>query len=400
MNKKTRARVAFLTVIVLLMVCIPQVQIHATTTLQQIQQAEQEKSEIEQEKEEIDQERQEMEGELSGLNQQQGSLKTELNSLTAELNTAAERLEALEADIDDKEAEITRTREELAEAKATEANQYDAMQTRIQVMYESPDSDYLEMLLASKSISDLLNVADYINMLTEYDNRMLLRYQEAKEAVEEKELQLEGELAELEILKQQNLDEQERINDLIRTTAAYVADYAEKISTAEAEIAEIEAEIAKKEAEIAAQEADIAALKKKYEEELALSQLANSSAKRDISQITFEEGDRYLLANLIYCEAGGEPYEGQVAVGAVVINRVLSSVFPDTVSGVIYQNRQFSPVASGRLALALTQNKATPSCYQAADEAMAGTTNVGGCVFFRTPIPGLTGQQIGGHIFY
>jgi len=84
----------------------------------------------------------------------------------------------------------------------------------------------------------------------------------------------------------------------------------------------------------------------------------------------------------------------------VVINRVLSSVFPNTVTGVIYQNRQFSPVASGRLALALAENRATAACYKAADEAMAGQTNVGNCVYFRTPIEGLTGIRIGGHIFY
>ncbi len=131
-----------------------------------------------------------------------------------------------------------------------------------------------------------------------------------------------------------------------------------------------------------------------------MSALAASSAKRDISEVTFADGDRYLLANLIYCEAGGEPYEGKVAVGAVVINRVLSSVYPDTVTGVIYQRKQFSPVASGRLAAALAAGKATQSCYQAADEAMAGVTNVGNCVYFRTPIEGLTGISIGGHIFY
>ena len=121
---------------------------------------------------------------------------------------------------------------------------------------------------------------------------------------------------------------------------------------------------------------------------------------RDISEITFAEGDRYLLANLIYCEAGNQPYAGQVAVGAVVINRVKSAVFPDTVVGVIYQNKQFSPVASGRLALALAENHATAACYKAADEAMGGATTVGDCLFFRTPIEGLTGTQIGGHIFY
>jgi len=89
-----------------------------------------------------------------------------------------------------------------------------------------------------------------------------------------------------------------------------------------------------------------------------------------------------------------------VAVGAVVINRVLSSVYPSTLSGVIYQNRQFEPVSTGRLALALAENRATASCYRAADEAMSGVTNVGNCVYFRTPIPGLEGINIGGHVFY
>ena len=138
----------------------------------------------------------------------------------------------------------------------------------------------------------------------------------------------------------------------------------------------------------------------KLAEEIRMSQLAAQSAWRDISEITFADGDRYLLANLIYCEAGGEPYAGKLAVGAVVINRVLSSVYPNTVVGVIYQNRQFSPVASGRLALALAEGRATAACYQAADEAMSGTTNVGECVYFRTPIDGLTGINIGGHVFY
>ena len=113
-----------------------------------------------------------------------------------------------------------------------------------------------------------------------------------------------------------------------------------------------------------------------------------------------EVGEKELLAALIYCEAGGEPYAGQLAVGAVVINRVLSSVYPNTMTGVIYQKYQFSPVGSGRLAIALSQNKATASCYKAADEAMAGQTNVGNCVYFRTPIEGLSGISIGGHIFY
>ena len=63
-------------------------------------------------------------------------------------------------------------------------------------------------------------------------------------------------------------------------------------------------------------------------------------------------------------------------------------------------HKQFSPVGSGRLALALAEDRATAACYKAADEAMSGQTNVGSCVYFRTPIEGLSGIQIGGHIFY
>lgn len=400
LRKRKKKLVAMVIAVCMFTMGLPQMTAYATGTLEQLQNAQQQMQQMQQEKEEIDEERQELQGELGGLEQQHGSLKAELNALNEELAEAAEHLAELETQIADKEAEIAQTKKELEEAKQTEADQYEAMQNRMQASYESPDSEYLEMLLSARSISELLNFADYISMLADYDNQLLLKYQATKEAVAAKEVVLEQELAELEVLKQANLDEQERINALIQTTADYVQKYAAQISTAEAELAEIEAEIARKEAEIAAQEADIEALKKKYQEELLMSQLANSSAKRDISQVVFEEGDRYLLANLIYCEAGGEPYEGQLAVGAVVINRVLSSVYPNTVSGVIYQRRQFSPVASGRLALALSQNKATPSCYQAADAAMSGQTNVGGCVYFRTPIPGLTGIQIGGHIFY
>lgn len=400
MKRKIRKFIAFVVMVSLITIAIPQMEVYATSTLDQLHQAEQQMQQLEQQREEINQGKEELEGELAGLNQQHGSLRAELKALNEELNAATERMAELEASIQEKEEEIERTRQELEEAKRLEAQQYVAMQQRMQAAYESPDTDYLEMLLSAKSIAELLNMADYINMLADYDQCLLADYKETKEQVAAKEVVLEEELKELEILKEENIEEQKKINALIQTTAERVSKFASQISDTKAEIAEIEAEIAKKEAEIAAQEADIEALKKKYQQELLMSQLANSSYKRDISEVVFEEGDRYLLANLIYCEAGGEPYEGQVAVGAVVINRVLSSVYPDSVSGVIYQKGQFSPAGSGRLALALAQNKATASCYQAADAAMAGTTNVGGCVYFRTPIPGLTGIQIGNHIFY
>jgi spore germination cell wall hydrolase CwlJ-like protein len=260
-------------------------------------------------------------------------------------------------------------------------------------MYENGGSSYMNVLLASESFSDFLNKSEYIDRINSYDQKMLVQFKATRKKVEETKAQLEEELEDLNALKVQIEAEKGRVSTLVDNTKANVSSYSSQIADAEVTIDVLSSVIS-------AQDENIAALQKQYEEELAKSRLAAQSTWRDISEVTFDEGDRRLLANLIYCEAGAEPYAGKLAVGAVVINRVLSSVYPNTVVGVIYQNKQFSPVNDGHLALALASEKANADCYKAADEAMSGITNVGQCVYFRTPIEGLQGISIGGHIFY
>ena len=105
------------------------------------------------------------------------------------------------------------------------------------------------------------------------------------------------------------------------------------------------------------------------------------------------------MANLIYCEANGEPYVGKVAVGSVVLNRVHSDVQPNTIREVIYARKQFSPVGNGSLARALRAGKADDSCFQAALEALAGAKPVGDKLYFRR-VNGRSGMVIGRHVFY
>ena len=393
--------VSFIAITSLFVNTIP-LAVHASPSsiLDQINQAEQEKKQAEEQKEQAEGAKNEKQNELNQLTFQQGTLKAQLNSFNESLQEENAKYEEICNDIADKKDEIEAKKIELQEAKDTEKEQYETMKKRLQYIYEQPENAYLDMILSSKDFSTFLNITDYIFMISEYDNGMLEDYKQITLDVEAKEKELERELTELEALEDLSVQEQARITELINTTNTFVNQYSAQINDTNNELAEIEKEIADKEAQIKAQEEDIEALKKQYEEEVRLSQLAAQSSKRDISEVSFADNDRYLLANLIYCEAGGEPYEGQLAVGAVVINRVLSSRYPDTVYGVIYQKSQFSPAGSGRLDLALAKNSATASCYQAADEAMAGNTNVGGCVYFRTPIPGLSGIQIGNHIFY
>lgn len=318
----------------------------------------------------------------------------ELSTLNDDLAAVSTKLEGIEADIVTKEAEIMQAQADLEQAKIVEQQQYENMKLRIKTMYESGAGyGYVNVLFNANSFADFLNRSDYVEQINKYDQKMLRKYEESRKDVEQKEAQLTQELEDLHVLQEEVSAEKNKVAELVRKTSQNVANYSDQIADAEETIDALESMIDE-------QEQDIAALQKQYEEELAKSRLAAQSSWRDISEVQFEEGDRMLLANLIYCEAGAEPYSGQVAVGAVVINRVLSSRYPNTIVGVIYQNKQFSPVNDGHLALALANNRATASCYQAADEAMSGVTNVGHCVYFRTPIPGIEGIRIGGHVFY
>lgn len=109
--------------------------------------------------------------------------------------------------------------------------------------------------------------------------------------------------------------------------------------------------------------------------------------------------DVTILAALIQCEAGNECYDGQVAVGAVVCNRVRSGGYPGSVYGVVYQSGQFTPAARGSVAsVAASGPKA--SCVQAAQAALAGTDNTGGALSFRPTSSGRGGVVIGNHVFF
>ena len=365
---------------------LPVMDVYAATTQEKLEQAQKENEET---KNKLN----ETQSSIASMEEEKSGLQSKLDQLNKDLTAVSEKLADLEQQIKDKEKEIEQTQADLEEAIATEEKQYADMKKRVQYMYEKKDSLYLEILFSSSGFGDFINKATYIQDLSEYDENLMQEYENTRKFIEEKEAELQQEKEDLDVLKEETKAEQEKVTGYVNSTSSSIKQYSGQIADAEAQAAAYEEEIKK-------QEEDIAYLKKKLAEEIAMSKLSAQSKWRDISEVQFAEGDRYLLANLIYCEAGGEPYAGQLAVGAVVINRVLSGVYPDTVTGVIYQNKQFSPAGSGRLALALSENRATASCYKAADEAMAGQTNVGNCVYFRTPIEGLTGIRIGGHIFY
>lgn len=398
---KIKRKAAICLFFLLLIGAVPVSSYATEETRQQIEEAERDKRETESQLDATQEN-------LKDLNEQQTELQGTLQTLNTELTQVSNNLSDLEAKISDKQAEIDATNDkidlanrELETAIALKDNQYATMKAQIKFMYEKSGSLYMELLFSSGNFADFINKNLYIEQLSAYEEKVLREYKETQAAIEKKaaelaeaKAELEKQKGEMDEYKVQVVAEQGRVSGLVSKTSNSIHATAEQISEAEAAALAYEQKIKE-------QEENITALKAKLAEELRMAELAAQSSWRDISEVQFAEGDRYLLANLIYCEAGGEPYLGQVAVGSVVINRVLSSVYPDTVTGVIYQSGQFSPVASGRLALALGENRATANCYRAADEVMAGTTVVSNCVYFRTPVDGISPRYtIGGHIFY
>lgn len=136
-------------------------------------------------------------------------------------------------------------------------------------------------------------------------------------------------------------------------------------------------------------------------EEIKAREAAEREAKRHVNygEYTTDADTTKLLAALIQCEAGGEPYEGQVAVGAVVMNRVRSGAYPDSIHGVIYASGQFTPAMNGKVNAVYDSGKISASCMKAAEEALSGVSNVGDMTHFRRN-NGRDGLVIGHHVFY
>ena len=147
---------------------------------------------------------------------------------------------------------------------------------------------------------------------------------------------------------------------------------------------------------IAAVEAKIA-YEAKLEEERRAAEEAERIAREKAEAAAAQQAEKELLASLIFCEAGNQPYEGQVAVGAVVMNRINSSSYPDTMEEVIYQSGQFSPAMSGWLDRVRANQSYTEAAMQAAEDALAGSNPIGDCLYFSV---GGYGTRIGDHLFH
>ena len=175
----------------------------------------------------------------------------------------------------------------------------------------------------------------------------------------------------------------------------YEAMYGAGDISAEAVTVDAEAEAAA--AEAAAQASQVSAEAVQPEQGQAAEETEADSSQAAAQEVSVSTSDLDLMAAIIECEAGGESYEGKVGVGAVIMNRIRSGEFPNTLSEVIYQSGQFEPTWTGKLSNVLSRG-ASEACYAAAQDVFAGANTIGDRLFFHAG--GGSGLTIGNQTFY
>ena len=199
--------------------------------------------------------------ELAG--EQQG-IKGEMDSLQAEIADIMASISLIEEDIQKKKEQIAQSEKDLEAAREDEQNQYNAMIVRIRFMYEKGDMNYINLLMEGGSMEDLVNKADYIEKIYDYDRQLLIRYHETRQKIEDLKAQLEDEESELEMTQDEYKEEQEGMEAAMAELKAVSDDYALQISKAKQQAEVYKTQIKQQNAQIAKLEEEA---RKKAEEE-------------------------------------------------------------------------------------------------------------------------------------
>ena len=200
---------------------------------------------------------------VSDLKKSKENLETYVTELDKNLSEVQEKINELKGLIADKEAEIKETEEDLAEAEATKDAQYEAMKKRIKMMYEKGDSFYLDIIFSSGSFSDIINKADYAEMLSKYDSEKLEEFKQTCDYIETCKEQLEAEKEVLDEAKAKVDEEEANLETLISEKENEIAKTSSSIASNQAEAKAIEEDLQETTAVIQALEKAVAEEKSK-----------------------------------------------------------------------------------------------------------------------------------------
>ncbi len=320
-------------------------------------------------------------GNISNLENKSNALQNTINGYSSKLDDLNEEISVAEEQMAEVSAEIVQLDKELQEARQKEQDRHDLLMHRMKSTYESGGSKgMLIILLESGTIQEFLTKFEYFKAIMRYDNKVIAEYKALQEDIEqktavvrEKEAQLDAYQAMLDEKHGELTDLTDSVKGQLNSTrnSLYseknkLADFDKQLTALDQKMKALESQVAAAQAKLAQQIADRLALTKE-----------DTSGSYAASATELE-----WLAATIQAEAGGESYTGKLAVGSVIMNRVKSSAFPNTIVSVITQNLQFASYRSGKVELIIA-NGPNSTCIQAAQEVLDGA-RVGDYLFFMT----------------
>lgn len=395
---------------------------------------------------------------ISAYEKEKQSMEHEIASGQEKISRLSTELDDTKAAVIQIQEEIKKTQKALRQSQADSKKQYGQMKQRIRFLYENSSMDMLTYILEAGSMPEALRRVNYFQAVMSYDREKLDEFKATTRNIKQAQKELVTKKAELETLQgrqtQKLAEIDAAVSDLkgklgskiaqIQRSQNLQAQYEQDLQRQREYEQELERqkteEDLRRAEEIRKQEEE---LKRKREEEQRRKRQEEQEQKEREEQKRQEQerqkqeqerqeqervrtggdaaddtdsnsgngsggdgsgsaaasaGDLELLSTIIYCEAGNQSYEGQLAVGSVIMNRVASSSFPNSISGVIYQSGQFSPVASGRFAHALAAGLGS-HCTSAAQAVLNGNRTVD-CLYFRIDNGLIDGLVIGDHVFY
>lgn len=238
-------------------------------TKQEVEAAKQKAGSLEEEKKKV-------EDALKSLESLKSDAAAYVKQLDGELERVNGELEDLGSRIGAKEADIAATQQQLDAARAVEEQQYADMKLRIKYMYERGETSFIDMLLQSESIVQLMNRAEYIRKISEYDREKMDEYVETKDSIAAHEAALMAEHAELLGLQEQTQAKQQSVETLLANKSKELKNFENQIDAAQGQISEYEKDIKAQESRIQQLEAEI---KRKEEEARKAAEAAGQSYK-------------------------------------------------------------------------------------------------------------------------
>ena len=329
-------------------------------------------------------------------------LAKKIKKINLKIATAAGQIEVANQEIIEFDKKMETEQKSLLLSEDEQKTELAFVYECIRILYESGEfTDDFSALKQSESFMDYLNHKQYREEILAYVKERMATYEKIGDTVQKKK---DG-IKDYDKLK---LDREEELIELEKKQeefASQIADLSELVK------------MAKKKAKNAAAfakdlEKEVALMEEQERKEMAKNSYDGSSSNvtnsgngtkyYNVGAFEYTSSELTLMASIIEAEAGSTSYPNMIAVGSVIMNRVSSSKFPNTIEGVVYASGQFEPVRTGRLAAIMARGPAK-NCIKAAKDVLNGKRNVHNFYFkaaWYAKQHGIKGVQIGDNVFH